>query len=244
MKTLKRMLMLGLAVVIVFLCLVGCAVPPDLAAGVEQAPQADSPNEPQDEAITSPIADAWELAPIVMIDGELYFSVTESAAAPTEVIGTVLSTVEQTALPEADWQTNCGFVGCEVYATDHADVVLLQDGESNLAFERPQPSEFAGSAPPDQSGLPPEDVVDSSYPPALMWKGLSFTLQGKHPTLDEIPTDVQEIGVVLRNSYRLSELDFSSNCGFVGCRVFRGHEKPNMLYIACNGEYWAFRFAG
>ena len=131
-----------------------------------------------------------------------------------------------------------------MYATEDADIVLVRDGESSHAFERPQPSEFAGSAPPDQSGLAPEDIVDSTPAPGLMWKEMFFTLQGKRVTLNDIPTDVKEIGTVLRDSYRISELDFSSNCGFVGYRIFRSTKTPNLLYIACDGEYRVFRFAG
>ena len=48
MKTMKRMLMLGLAVVIVFLCLVGCAVQDDV----------DGEN--------------WDMPPAMYYEGELY----------------------------------------------------------------------------------------------------------------------------------------------------------------------------
>ncbi|MBQ7338644.1 MAG: hypothetical protein IJW40_09370, partial [Clostridia bacterium] len=133
--------------------------------------------------------------------------------------------------------------GCEVYATEDADIVLVRDGESSHAFERPQPSEFAGSAPPDQSGLAPEEIEDVTVPRGLMWKGMFFR-QIQSVALNDIPTDVEEIGAVLRDSYRISELDFSSNCGFVGYRIFRSTKTPNLLYIACDGEYWVFRFAG
>ena len=218
MKTMKRMLMLGLAVGIVFLCLVGCS----------------------SEEQTLSVAKEGNPVPMLMIDGEQYFDLSEKAPDRTEKIGAISTSVEADALLDEDWQTNCGLVGCEVYATEQKNVVCVKDGRRMRAFARPEPSEFAGSAPIDQSNLPPEDVVDGQPAPGLMLQGVFYNLDSRPKDWNDVPTDMEEVGVVLRTSYRISSLDFSSNCGYVGYRLYRSPSQPKHLYLAYQGMVYLF----
>ena len=194
------------------------------ACSLTDTPPAQGDDLTQEES-AAPIR---ERVPAVYYGDALYFTsdpLVPDQASQLQSVGKIASTVADNALPEQALQSNCGYVGCEVYTLSSApDMLYILDGDIYHGFMRPEPH--------------PAAPIKS----AIRYNGILYTCSNMRSELIDA-SKLQEIGSVLssveENTYPTE--DFYSNCGHVGSTVYTGN--GSSIYVATDDGYLAFSIA-
>jgi hypothetical protein len=218
--------------------LAGCTPPPDVMAGFdengEKTPHVDTspPAADRHKDPNAPQKVDWQRERMLMYQGEYYFFRNESIDPATidsrlTMLGLVSSTVSQTDVPNADLQTNCGYIGCTAYRIEaQPQYIYLMDSGALHIFESPAPIQPAYEMPSYLNYAGSMHIINHTIRQDSIYQADDYIFVGTITA--EVPAD------------QAPQDSLTTNCGYVGGSVYIKPHKVNNGYILLADGYVRF----
>ena len=233
----------GFLIVILMLCvcLCACTIAQDIG---ENADIKGNENDAPTETPTLPEPKyEWNRAPMLCYEDKLYLTTLEEplyALADESCLGIVASTVEDGQIPSEQFQTNCGYVGCEVFVcADSTDVLYIRVQTSYLPFR------FDGmTAVTDTDTKTEEDdsanfIDPGAVPPLMRYDDAAYMIT-TWPLEVKAGLTLRFVGIVRSDvpSGGVVTKDFKSNNHCLGRQVYIDPNNKEEIYLWHDGQYW------
>ncbi|MBQ7338789.1 MAG: hypothetical protein IJW40_10100 [Clostridia bacterium] len=229
----------GLLALLFLLSFAACTPPTDITAGFDESGKEIQPKDESPLAAdrhkdpNAPQQVEWAREKMLHFQGYYYF-LQGGSISPTSIdnilieLGRIPSTVPPEDIPTERLQTNCGFVGYTVYRNeDQPQYLYIMDNSTFHVLESPQ-------------------QIKKGYdmPRYIRCDGTLFAVSStvREYPLPDYTQNYTQVGVIDAEGAadQIPYDDLTTNCGFVGCRVYVSPQTMDGGYIALKDGYVTF----
>ncbi len=181
---------------------------------------------------------AWERAPMICYEGRIYMASlgkTKKNLSGLEKIGSVESTISDDQVPTEELQSNCGYIGADLFVLEgSADCLYLLSEGKYLAFR------YDGTTTTSRDPISrADDDVGGETAPGLTCQGKFYLYTGNILDVNTVST-LKFVGVIRNVAPDGGSVsgEFSGNQDVLGMQLYKDPADDGHVYLLKDGNYY------